>query len=117
MIHDLLAELALGRISEAEAEKIYDDSMDSGTVNIPELLGLSKEEWTAFAHGVDFRQLRHTTTTSGRRGRFAGDRTQAGPDEATTCRATSARTMLDVRSSSGSAPRNASRAASDSHSS
>ena len=57
MIHDLLAELALGRISETEAEKIYDDLMDSGTVNIPELLGLSKEEWTAFAHGVDFRQL------------------------------------------------------------
>src|SRR5712671_6811401 len=41
----------------------------------------------------------------------------AGPVEATTCRATLARTMLDDRSSPGPSPRNRNSASSDSHSS
>jgi hypothetical protein len=56
-MRDILAELAAGTLSEADAERIYEELMDSRTAYVPELLGISKEEWTAFTHGVGFTEL------------------------------------------------------------
>jgi hypothetical protein len=69
---DLLEELGSAKISMADAYRIYDDLMKSSHGNPEEELGLSKEEWTAFAHGVDFDEL-------------ARWRTEGWPDRCNVC--------------------------------
>ncbi|RQM43902.1 hypothetical protein [Paraburkholderia tropica] len=57
---DLLGDLVLGRITPEEAEAIYDWYMDNLTSDDPpvtEMLGFSKIEWTAHAHGAEFQDI------------------------------------------------------------
>ncbi|WP_155640266.1 hypothetical protein [Burkholderia pseudomultivorans] len=54
---NLLDELIEGRLSQEAAEKVYDLYMDNLTEADPpvtEMLGFSKKEWTAHAHGAPF---------------------------------------------------------------
>jgi len=54
---DLLDDLNANRLTPDEAEQIYDLYMDNLTVADPpvaEMLGFSKKEWTAHAHGAPF---------------------------------------------------------------
>ena len=57
IMRDILDELSKGTISPEQAERIYDDVMDSGKVDFAEALSLSKMEATAFGHGVGLPEL------------------------------------------------------------
>lgn len=58
MSMDALAEISAGTRSVEEIESIYDEIMESSdAAQVRELLGMSTEEWTAFAHGVWFDEL------------------------------------------------------------
>ncbi|SAK99063.1 hypothetical protein AWB82_07266 [Caballeronia glebae] len=57
---DLLGDLINGRLSPEEAEAVYDWYMDNLTVDDPpvtDMLGFSKKEWTAYAHGAEFQDV------------------------------------------------------------
>ncbi|MBR7980694.1 hypothetical protein [Burkholderia cenocepacia] len=54
---DLLGDLASGRLTPKEAEDVYDFYMDNLSKTdppAPEMMGFSKKEWTAYAHGAPF---------------------------------------------------------------
>ncbi|RKP43282.1 hypothetical protein D7S89_26865 [Trinickia fusca] len=54
---DLLDDLSANRLSPDEAEQVYDWYMDNLTTADPpivEMLGFSRKEWTAHAHGAPF---------------------------------------------------------------
>ncbi|WP_157025570.1 hypothetical protein [Paraburkholderia heleia] len=57
--HDLLQELIEGLITDAQAEDISDEvlaDMDR-TIPVHDALGMSRSEWTAYAHGVEFQEI------------------------------------------------------------
>lgn len=54
-----MKELIEGLITDAQAEEIADEILaDLGrSVPVHEVLGMSRCEWTAYAHGVEFREI------------------------------------------------------------
>lgn len=57
MKHDILDELARGKISPKEAQRIHDEALAAGTIGLGEGLGMSNAEYTAHCHGVWFNEL------------------------------------------------------------
>ena len=58
MSRDALSELASGEVTLEEIEALYDAIMESDrSAAAQELLGMSSTEWTAFGHGVGFKEL------------------------------------------------------------
>lgn len=57
--HDLLQELIEGKVTAEQAEDISNEVLeDMGrTVPVHEVLGMSRKEWTAYAHGVEFQEI------------------------------------------------------------
>ncbi|MFJ4294421.1 hypothetical protein ACIP1U_32380 [Cupriavidus sp. NPDC089707] len=57
--YDLLDDLIHGKITPDEADDICSGVLADTTLNIPahEALGLTKVEWTAYAHGADFQEV------------------------------------------------------------
>lgn len=53
---DLLKDLIEGRITSEQAEDICSEVLDDTSASAPvhETLGMSKREWTAYAHGAEF---------------------------------------------------------------
>jgi hypothetical protein len=55
---DILAELMSRASTIEEVEAFYDEIIDSGnSPRLPELLCLSRQEWTAWCHSVGFVEL------------------------------------------------------------
>lgn len=53
-----LAAVAAGELPVEDLEEAYEQLMNSSdSADIAEQLGLSREEWTAFGHGVGFGEL------------------------------------------------------------
>ncbi len=59
---DVLKGINEGVLTLDEAEVAYDAVMDSDPADAPNLLGLSKVEWAAYAKGVWFDELAEWTT-------------------------------------------------------
>ena len=57
-MRDVLAEISAGAATLHDVEEFYNSVMESSDAErVAELLGLSRQEWTAFGHGVWFDEL------------------------------------------------------------
>ena len=58
-MRDLIQDLIDGRVTAEQAEDVCSEALANASeaVSAPEALGISKKEWTAYAHGAEFQDL------------------------------------------------------------
>jgi hypothetical protein len=57
--HNVLQNIIEGQITDEQAEDILNEILTDMSRNVPvhEALGMSRQEWTAYAHGVEFQEI------------------------------------------------------------